>query len=185
MSPELATIAQLGLLHEGFNPGPADGVWGQRTEGAFQRWQTSYFAKRPAPADAPPWLAIARKEIGVSEIAGPSHNPRIVEYHQRTKLKAKDDETAWCSSFACWVLEEAGLPSPRSAWAKDWLKWGVPGEMRVGAIVVFKRGTNYGHVGFAEKWDAKTIHVLGGNQSNRVNIAPQPRSLLLGIRWPA
>lgn len=135
----------------------------------------------------PHWLALAKKEIGTKEIVGPEHNPRVIEYHQETTLKAKDDEVAWCSAFVCWVMENSGVPSTRSASARSWLKWGAKlEEPTEGCVVVFKRGNStwQGHVGFFMGFEGQSIKVLGGNQSNAVNIKKYPKSKLLGYRWP-
>lgn len=132
-----------------------------------------------------PWMDVAEAEKGVSEISGSKHNPRIVEYHQAAALKAKDDETAWCASFVCWVLEKSGFKSTDSAWARDYLNYGKKCDPQYGCIVVFSRGSNSGHVGFYVKSDADYIYVLGGNQSNQVNVSKYPKSRVLGYRWPA
>ena len=141
-----------------------------------------------ATANIPEWLRIAEKERGTMEIVGPGeHNPRILDYHSATSLKATDDETPWCSAFVCWVMEQAGYRSTRSAAALSWLRWGkvLPGP-QVGAIVVFRRGNAWqGHAGFIYNHsDDELIAVLGGNQSNRVNVTPYKRSKVAGYRWP-
>jgi len=142
--------------------------------------------KAPEPAE-PKWLTVARKELGTKEIAGAKHNPRIIEYHAATKLKAKTDEVAWCSSFANWCMKEAGIQGTESAWARDWLKWGVPlKEPRLGCIAVYERNAPGGdsHVCF---WTGRTGNydlAIGGNQSNAVTISQQARGRLLGYRWP-
>lgn len=131
-----------------------------------------------------PWLRIAETELNQSEIVGSKHNPRIVEYHSATTLKAKDDETAWCASFVCWVLEKAGYKSTDSAWARDYLNYGQKCDPQYGCVVVFSRGSSSGHVGFYVKSEGDYIHVLGGNQSNQVNVSKYPKSRVLGYRWP-
>ena len=94
--------------------------------------------------------------------------------------------TPWCAAFVSAVLEESGVVSARSGWARSYLKWGralkVP---TVGCIVVFERGPNAGHVGFVVGKDkAGNLMVLGGNQSNAVNIKPFDLKRVLGYRWP-
>jgi uncharacterized protein (TIGR02594 family) len=136
----------------------------------------------------PKWYLIAKHEMesGVEEINGERHNPRILEYHQTTTLKATDDETAWCSSFVNWCIEMSGYKGTDSAAAQSWLKWGKPlGEPKEGCIVVFKRGKKpwQGHVGFYAGMNGNHILVLGGNQGNEVNISSYPKSRLLGYRW--
>jgi uncharacterized protein (TIGR02594 family) len=145
---------------------------------------------REAVGDSPAaWFAIAMREMetGVDEVAGPEHNPRIVEYHQSTSLKATDDETPWCSSFVNWCMEQAGEDKTNSAMALSWLKWGEElAEPRKGCVAVFSRGNipTAGHVGFYVDEINERILLLGGNQSNQININSYPKSSLLGYRWP-
>ncbi len=138
-----------------------------------------------------PWLAFAKREMdtGVEEIGGARDNPRIVEYHATTTLKASDDETPWCSSFVNWCMDQAGIRGTRSAAARSWLNWahGITLETpRKGAVVIFERPPKptSGHVAFF--WDSSGNHVnvLGGNQSNQVSIKGYPKDKLLGFRWP-
>lgn len=42
-----------------------------------------------------------------------------------------------------------------------------------------------GHVGFAVGQDKDYYHVLGGNQSDQVNITKIAKSRCVGIRWPS
>lgn len=138
--------------------------------------------------DDPPWLKAAIGEIGVKEMNGTLHHPRIIEYHMTTTLKkreAESDETPWCASFVNWCMEQAGRKGTDSAWARSWLKFGDPLDVpRRGCIVVFSRGETSGHVGFFIKQIGDKILVLSGNQNNMVCEAFYPKSRLLGYRWP-
>lgn len=166
-----------------------DGVAGPVTEGAWTKLKeeanTERFGRFES-SDEPAWLRIARGELGQSEISGSADNPRIVEYHSATTLKATDDETAWCSSFANWSLLKSGVRGTGSAMARSFLDWGTPlPTPREGCIVVFRRGqAPKGHVAFFLEFDASMVRVLGGNQGNRVSIASFPRADVLGFRWP-
>lgn len=134
----------------------------------------------------PRQLQIAWGELGIREIAGDKDNPRIIEYHAATRLKATDDEVAWCSAFACWSFEQAGIESPRSAAARSWLLWGREVHaVELGCVAVFRRGPNpnQGHVGFPVGTTASgDLVILGGNQENAVSVQVQPISRLLGLR---
>jgi len=136
----------------------------------------------------PPWLALAEKELDVSEIPGPIHNPRILEYHACTTLKATDDETPWCSSFVNWCMYHAGFMPTRSAAARSWLDWGLRlTEPVQGCIVVFRRGSSptAGHVAFFKNMGRHgQINVLGGNQNDRVCYSNYRLSDVLGYVWP-
>ena len=138
-------------------------------------------------AMVPEWYIIAKKELFTKEIKGTEHNPRIIEYHQSTNLKATSDEVAWCSSFANWCVQTSGSVGTQSAAARSWLKWGkVLKEPVIGCIVVLKRGNStwQGHVGFYAGKEPNTpyIKLLGGNQGNSVSIANYHENRVLGYR---
>lgn len=141
----------------------------------------------------PIWLAEFRKYIGIAEIKGPGTHPEILRMidladgalDSKQLQGIRDDETPWCSSFKCGVYELAGIRSPRSAWARDWLEWGDPiPSPAYGATVVFARGKG-GHTGDVVGRDqAGNLMVVGANQKDAVNIAPFGHDNVLGYRWP-
>jgi uncharacterized protein (TIGR02594 family) len=136
----------------------------------------------------PAWLKIAENEIGVAEILGEKDNPRIIEYHSVTTLKATDDETAWCSSFVSWCLERSGVTSTKSAAARSYMAWGKRlDKPYYGCIVVLKRGLSQtsGHVGFFIAETERHLIVLGGNQSNSVTVQAFLKHNLLCYTGPA
>ena len=139
----------------------------------------------------PKWLEIARGELGQKELPGGADNPRIVEYLKATTLPTnmQHDETAWCASFVCWCLEQAGVRSTRKANARSYLDWGRPVSFpSPGCVAVFVRGANpaQGHVGFVVGVEPNgDILLLGGNQGNQVSIKRQDRGHLLSLRMPA
>lgn len=134
----------------------------------------------------PPWLLIAKLELGVSEIPGRENNQRILQYQQSTSLHASDDETPWCSAFINFCMKAANIPGTMNAAAKSWLTWGkgmiVPAY---GCITVIKRGKEswMGHVGILIESDEKTIKLLGGNQGDKVSIATFDKSTVMAYRW--
>lgn len=134
-----------------------------------------------------PWLTIALGELGEHELPGrDKNNPRIIEYHQATSLRATDDETPWCSSFENWCMKQAGETGTDNAAARSWEKWGVPTEPRRGAIVVLRRGHNEweGHVGTLLAWDSETVTLVSGNVSDQVCVRKFPRRDVIAMRWP-
>jgi uncharacterized protein (TIGR02594 family) len=128
----------------------------------------------------------ATKEIGTKEVVGKKDNPRIVEYHSKTSLKAQSDEVPWCSAFVNWVTEKCGLTGTYNAAARSWLSWGIKSEFVPGCIVVMKRGNSswQGHVGIGIKKVGPVVWVLGGNQSDEVNISKYSTFKILGYRIP-
>lgn len=118
------------------------------------------------------WMKIAKNEIGVKEIIGEQHNSRIIEYHSTTLLKASNDEVPWCSSFVNWCMNQAGCKITKSASARSWTKYGIKTPLTYGSIVIISRGNDprFGHVGFVTRFTSDRVWLLGGNQSNEVNI---------------
>jgi uncharacterized protein (TIGR02594 family) len=140
----------------------------------------------------PPWLDWARREIGVTEIVGPRHNPRVVEYWTlgRVGLTVTDDETPWCAAFVAAALEQTAQRSTRMANARSYLDRNRMTQLtgaRLGAIAVLSssRGPAAGHVGFVEAVDGNRVWLLGGNQSNAVNVAPFNVAQVLAYVQPA
>lgn len=144
--------------------------------------------KPAAPAAAPaagepPWLTVARGELGVRERRG-GETARIIEYHAATTLRATEDEVPWCSSYVNWCIQRAGLTGTNSAAARSWMTWGQPLMVpRPGAIAVFTRDGG-GHVAFFLSDGGNAVKVLGGNQSDEVRVSSYPKARLLGYRWP-
>lgn len=154
----------------------------------------------PTEPAVPTPLSFARDELAldVREVPGPRSNPRITMYHATTTGGAAPDETAWCSSFVNYCVEQAGFRGTDSKWARSWheANWGrvVTDSPREGDVVVWRRtghGQDGGHVGFYIDGDDDTILVLGGNQGNRISMARYPRNgtmhftyRLLSIRRP-
>lgn len=133
-----------------------------------------------------PWINTALAFRGVKEIKGAKDNPVVVALWTLGKAgTVHDDETPWCAAWVSAVLELAGIKSARTGWSRSYLNWGdkLPGPAP-GCIVVFKRGSG-GHVGFVVGKDQRgNLMVLGGNQSDAVNVKPFDRSRVLGYRWP-
>jgi len=134
----------------------------------------------------PDWLIFARRFIGLKEIPGTENNPIIVNWLVKLKAWWREDETPWCGLFVAAVFNDCGIEIAKN-WmrARAWLEWGIilP-EPTVGCVVIYSRNGG-GHVGFVVGQDqAGNLMTLGGNQSNKVTIAPFPKERVLGYRWP-
>ena len=194
------------LLNQKVVPSPnltADGDFGQRTELAVRAFQTrnhlmadgvvgtNTWAKLdadhvgPIPGGGEPrWMQIARGEIGVREVAGSNHNPRILQYHATTTLKATSDETAWCASFVNWCLRQAGVNGTSSAAAASFATWGKETAAQPGAVcVIYNAGAansslshSGNHVAFLVEETPTHYVLLGGNQSDSVKISNFPKA---------
>lgn len=143
----------------------------------------------------PPWLTVARGEIGVHELPGNAHTARILEYLATlTNIGGwgkSRDETHWCSAFINWCFAKVGIAGTNHGLAKSWsgnvsgvapfgwpvyLKYALPGD-----IVVLE---NPNHVAFYLSHTAEGITCLGGNQDDSVSIKEYPRSRLYSVRRP-
>ncbi|HEX6239948.1 MAG TPA: TIGR02594 family protein [Polyangiales bacterium] len=137
----------------------------------------------------PAHLLIAVGELGIKEIPGSAHHPRILEYHATTRLHATTDEVPWCAAFVNWCLAQAKVAGTGSAAAASFRTWGVRSEPRIGCVVVFGKAdrdaAGTGHVGFLVGMDAVHVFVLGGNQGNAVTVAKRPRESVVSYRWAA
>jgi len=133
-----------------------------------------------------PWIAEARRYIDLTEFPGASHNSIILGWLDKLSAWWRDDETPWCGAFVAHCLSETGHPIPKF-WmrAKAWAGWGTRLDSpATGCVVVFERQGG-GHVGFVVgRTAAGHLMVLGGNQGNKVSIAPFDRSRVVGYYWP-
>ena len=107
----------------------------------------------------------------------------------RIVIKGNDSSptvTGNCAGFVGGILELVGIKSTRADSARSYLNWGLHVHTpMVGAIVIFERGADSGHVGFVVGRDDKNnLMVLGGNQGDMVSIKPFDQDRVLGYRWP-
>lgn len=135
----------------------------------------------------PAWLTEARRHLGLAEVPGPEHSPVIKSWLHKLRAWWIDDETPWCGVFVAACIDYAGISLPKN-WmrAKAWAEWGSRLSVPVlGCIVVFERQGG-GHVGFVVAQTANgNLMVLGGNQGNRVIIAPFARARAIAYVWPS
>jgi uncharacterized protein (TIGR02594 family) len=132
---------------------------------------------------------MAERFVGeIKERPGQLDHPFIVWCHFLSGLSDVHDEVPWCSSFVngiAWLLR---MPRSKSARARSWLDVGHAIDLAHARpendVIILRRGTdpNAGHVGFFAGFAGGHIHVLGGNQSNNVTIAPFVVPDLLGVR---
>jgi len=163
-----------------------DGIVGPKTREALFGTQEPQSEPPVMTGELPLWLKEALLDLGkgVAEITGPEDNPDIVEAHSYTTLKAKDDETPWCSSEMCKWMERASVPSTRSAAAASWGTWGR--ELKngqLGCVVVMSR-TGGNHVALYLDEDDVGVYCLGGNEGNRVSVRRYSWDRVSHFRWP-
>jgi uncharacterized protein (TIGR02594 family) len=94
----------------------------------------------------------------------------------------------WCADFMNFILGQTGQGGTGSRAARSFLKYGKPLDgPRVGAIVVFTRGSNgqSGHVGIVRGTDGgDKLLVISGNHGKRVAESYYPKSKVLGYFMP-
>ena len=138
------------------------------------------------------WYEEAKRLVGTQEWRGSRHNPTIMGWIKALGTKVlgvavNDDETPWCGTFVAHCMRVAGIESPPIAVrARSWATWGAnlrESHLTPGAVLVFQRPGG-GHVGFYVAEDDVCYHVLGGNQSNSVNVMRIEKSRCIARRWP-
>lgn len=135
------------------------------------------------------WFRKAKSYMGVREIPGAQHNAQVLAFFAKAGFPGIDnDEVAWCAGFVNACLEESGISGSKSLAARSFLTWGKEvSKPQPGDIVVFWRNSPtswQGHVGFYVDETSTHIRVLGGNQSNEVNVSSYSKAQLLGYRTP-
>lgn len=133
-----------------------------------------------------PWMVVAESLKGIKEVPGAQHNPEILQMWRDIKRGGiKSDEVPWCAGFVGACLERVGIESTRFEGARSYASWGQKlAEPVAGCVVVFSRDGG-GHVGFVVGQDKTgNLLVLGGNQSDEVNVRAFPRSRVTALRWP-
>ena len=137
---------------------------------------------------APQIFIQAYRLIGTKEIIGTIHNKTIMSWAKELVIEKiyTADEIAWCGLFMAIVCKRAGLEAnitPKDAlWALNWNKFGTKQSVAMfGDVLTFKRNGG-GHVGIYVGEDDVCYHVLGGNQSNMVNITRIEKKRCAGIR---
>ena len=125
---------------------------------------------------------------GIMEVSGPSSHPQILTWIQRTEkmypsdTPIDDSQYAWCGVFVGnMVLDDIAAgnklrlkPPGYFQGAARWKKWGVAvpfNETKRGDVVILTRKGGH-HVAILSSPMTGGLNVVGGNQSNKVSIAP-------------
>lgn len=139
----------------------------------------------------PRLLKTALQLFGTIETPGPGNNPSIMTWAKKTGLAKQyhDDATAWCGLFMTYVSLQSGWDDhiPTSPLlARNWQTFGkaVKTPMLGDVLVFWRESINgyKGHVGIYVGENADNYFVLGGNQGDKVSIAPKPKNRLLCAR---
>jgi uncharacterized protein (TIGR02594 family) len=137
------------------------------------------------PVESTPWLSLAKKFVGQSEVLGARDNQWILDLFKHCTYHAAHDEIAWCAAFICSMLEQVGYKSTRSAAADSYRKYGTECELKPGAIVVFHWPAGGHHVSICDHVvNNSLVACLGGNQGNMVKLSTFNRASIVAVRWP-
>lgn len=137
----------------------------------------------------PPWIEVAKSLIGTAECAGSENNPKIIAWAKTIGGDIENsyvaDSIPWCGLYTTHCFVDSGIkPVEGSLWALNWARFGTKlKEPCFGCVMSFQR-TGGGHVGFYMSEDATHYHILGGNQSDAVNITRVAKSQFVSANWP-
>lgn len=135
----------------------------------------------------PKILVEALRTHGVKEVPGKADNPEILRWAREVGVGTiyTHDSIAWCGlAVAYWCVKAGYRPPTNPLWARAWAKWGnevATNRPMLGDIMVWERGSG-GHVGMYIGEDDTHWHVLGGNQSDQVNIVRKAKTQPNGSR---
>lgn len=142
----------------------------------------------------PRYIVEAEALLGEKEIHGKLSNPKVKELYADAGVPSVvSDEVPWCAAFVGATLARANQPNTGTLLARDYrsasfLKKCVDHGKKpvLYSIGVMQRGTSSweGHVGYVMGFDATTVTLLGGNQSDSVKLAKFPRNKFLGFATP-
>ena len=126
---------------------------------------------------------------GVTETPGVKNNPVIVNWAKETNIQGDNwyssDSIPWCGLFMAVVAQRANWQPVSSALsALAWAEFGNKSpQPSLGDVLVFKRKGG-GHVGLYVGETVDSFYVLGGNQSDKVNITRIAKARLHACRRP-
>ena len=141
------------------------------------------------PSRELPWIVEGKTVFGLHEI---NNNRQLREWLVSDRKTLGDPKALpWCGDYVETAIKKSlpkeaftGALAENPYWARNWLAFGVATKPVYGAIAVFQREGGGGHVGFLVGEDATDYYVLGGNQTNAVNISRIDKKRCLGTRWP-
>ena len=134
-------------------------------------------------------LEVAKRYIGMKEIPGTLNSSAIMAMLTLDNDWPKSDEVPWCSAFVNWIAWNLGIPRSGNLGARSWLNVGLHVEINdaqpgIDVVVLWRVSANseYGHVGFFNDYLAGNVGLVGGNQSDRVNLTYFDKDRILAVR---
>jgi uncharacterized protein (TIGR02594 family) len=140
----------------------------------------------PPPAEAmPPWMAEMHRKMGLHEVRD---NAVLSAWLKIGRALGNPASLPWCGDAveSCIAKTLPSEPLPANPFfAQSWASWGTDTIVPiVGAIGPIRWTASSGHVGIVAGIEGSTVYLLGGNQSNAINVSGFPRSKFIGFRWP-
>lgn len=170
---------------------PATGVADKVTVDALRSDEALPVERRGQSISAvelmPPWMAEMHRKMGLNEVRDNAALSEWLRSFGRYLGNPKD--LPWCGdaveSCVAKTLPDEPLPS-NPFWAQAWAKFGKDvGAPIVGSIGVIRWTASSGHVGIVAGVSGDRVNLLGGNQSNAINVSSFPRSKFIAFRWPS
>jgi uncharacterized protein (TIGR02594 family) len=143
-------------------------------------------------ADAgPTWMQWMVRANGIKEYPGEPNNPMIMRSVEVIAERWPDmaayahtyqeDATPWCGQAVAWSMTKANVRPPKDYLSsKVWRSFGFDVKTpEYGCIVCLES-----HVALFHHQVGSTIYLMGGNQSDMVNLCPFNESEIVACRWP-
>lgn len=195
------------LKKKGYDVGVVDGIMGKKTREAIKAFQkdnklvvdgiigkkTLELLTKDTPKKLEvvlPWIQEIVRRVGLHEN---KNNTQLSQWLKSEGVGVNPSRTPWCGD----AVETALLRSlgdievpDNPLLAKNWTTFGTKLDKPLfGAIMVFWRESKQshkGHVGFYVGEQGDYYRILGGNQSNAINVSLLRKNRLRenGIRWP-
>ena len=163
----------------------ADGDFGPRTLAASL---DHLDGPSPIATNDPPWVTEMKAVYGWHETRD---NAKLRAWLKSDNKTLGDPKALpWCGDAVETAIKRAlpnepfvGALGANPYYARNWAMLGREGR-GYGAVGVFSRGTEFGHVGFLVGEDDACYHVLGGNQGDAVNVTRIAKGRMIASRWP-
>lgn len=141
-----------------------------------------WLTKEPGPR----MLLEALKLYGITETPGKNSNPEILKWAKELGLDYDADATPWCGLFMAIVAHRAGKALPENPLrALNWRQFGTAvSSPMLGDVVMFSRDGG-GHVTMYVGENDIYWYCLGGNQSDKVCVAPFSKGRIIWVRRPS
>lgn len=190
-------------------PVPMDGIWDRPDIDALKAFQKSRGilvtgvsdaatiaalrsepgipgAAAEAPVETmPPWMAEMHRKMGLHEVRD---NALLTAWLKIGRALGNPAKLPWCGDAveSCIAKTLPTEPLPANPFfAQAWASWGTDTVVPlVGSIGVIRWNASSGHVGIVAGIEGNTVYLLGGNQSNAINVSGFSRSKFIAFRWP-